>query len=163
VDGEEAEGGGGGDAEEVDGGDEVVGVLKAGEAGSCPGEGQAGAEGEATCEHGEQEEKQAAFVHVDEAAREGQGRIDGSEKERGENISLKTEMAEGESAAVIRPTRLPASRVASSYRCNRCEPGILVEPSTTPSSSLSISVSRIRGSRIENRLSKQYKPGWLES
>jgi hypothetical protein len=72
-------------------------------------------------------------------------------------------MAEGESAAVIGPTRLPASRVASSYRCNRCEPGSLVEPSTTPSSSLSISVSRIRGSRIENRLSKQYKPGWLES
>ena len=163
MDGEEAEGGGGGDAEEVDGGDEVVGVLKAGEAGSGPGEGRAGVEGEAACEHGEQEEKQAAFVHVDEAAREGQGRIDGSEKERGENISLKTEMVEGESAAVIGPTRLPASRVASSYRCNRCEPGSLVEPSTTPSSSLSISVSRIRGSRIENRLSKQYKPGWLES
>jgi hypothetical protein len=86
VDGEEAEGGGGGDAEEVDGGDEVVGVLKAGEAGSCPGEGKAGAEGEATCEHGEQEEILAAFVHVDEAACEGQGRIDGSEKERGEDI-----------------------------------------------------------------------------
>jgi hypothetical protein len=58
-------------------------------------------------------------------------------------IILKTEMAEGESAAVIGPTRLPASRVASSYRCNRCEPGSLVEPSTTPSSSLSIPVSRI--------------------
>jgi hypothetical protein len=72
-------------------------------------------------------------------------------------------MAEGESAAVIGPARLPASRVASSYRCNRCGPGSLVEPSTTPSSSLSISVSRIRGSRIENRLSKQYKPAWLES
>ena len=86
VDGEEAEGGGGGDAEEVDGSDEFVGVLKAGEAGSCPGEGQAGAVGEATCEHGEQEEKQAAFVHVDEAEREGHGRIDGSEKERGEDI-----------------------------------------------------------------------------
>jgi hypothetical protein len=56
-------------------------------------------------------------------------------------INLKTEMAEGESAAVIGSTWLPASRVASSYRCNRCEPGSLVEPSTTPSSSLSISVS----------------------
>jgi hypothetical protein len=31
------------------------------------------------------------------------------------NLNLKTEMAEGESAAVIGPTRLPASRVASSY------------------------------------------------
>jgi putative addiction module antidote len=51
-------------------------------------------------------------------------------------------MAEGESAAVIGPTRLPASREASSYRCNRCEPERLVEPSTTPSSSLSIPVSR---------------------
>jgi hypothetical protein len=59
-------------------------------------------------------------------------------------LNLKTEMAEGESAAVIGPTRHPASRVASSYRCNRCEPGSLVEPSTTPSSSLSISVSRIK-------------------
>jgi hypothetical protein len=56
---------------------------------------------------------------------------------------LKTEMAEGESAAVIGPTRLPASRVASPCRCNRCEPESLVEPSTTPSSSLSIPVSRI--------------------
>ena len=52
-------------------------------------------------------------------------------------------MAEGESAAVIGPTRLPASRVASPYRCNRCEPESLVEPSTTPSSSLSIPVSRL--------------------
>jgi hypothetical protein len=60
-----------------------------------------------------------------------------------ENTNLKTEMAEGESAVVIGPTRLPASRVASPYRCNRCEPGSLVEPSTTPSSSLSISVSRM--------------------
>jgi hypothetical protein len=60
-------------------------------------------------------------------------------------ISLETEMAEGESAAVIGPTRHPASRVASSYRCNRCEPERLVEPSTTPSSSLSIPVSRISG------------------
>jgi hypothetical protein len=59
-----------------------------------------------------------------------------------EKIILETEMAEGESAAVIGPTRLPASRVASSYRCNRCEPESLVEPSTTPSSSLSIPVSR---------------------
>jgi hypothetical protein len=59
-------------------------------------------------------------------------------------LSLKTEMAEGESAAVIGPTRHPASRVASSYRCNRCEPESLVEPSTTPSSSLSISVSRLK-------------------
>jgi hypothetical protein len=58
-------------------------------------------------------------------------------------VNLKTEMAEGESAAVIGPTRLPASRVASSYRCNRCELGSLVEPSTTPSSSLSIPVSRL--------------------
>jgi hypothetical protein len=57
-------------------------------------------------------------------------------------INLKTEMAEGESAAVTGPTRLPASRVASPIRCNRCEPGSLVEPSTTPSSSLSIPVSR---------------------
>jgi uncharacterized membrane protein YozB (DUF420 family) len=56
---------------------------------------------------------------------------------------LKTEMAEGESAAVIGPTRLPASRVASPHRCNRCEPESLVEPSTTPSSSLSIPVSRM--------------------
>jgi hypothetical protein len=53
-------------------------------------------------------------------------------------------MAESESAAVIGPTRLPASRVASSYRCNRCEPESLVEPSTTPSSSLSIPVSRFK-------------------
>jgi cytochrome c-type biogenesis protein CcmH/NrfF len=60
-----------------------------------------------------------------------------------EPFDLKTEMAEGESAAVIGPTRLPASRVASSYRCNRCEPASLVEPSTTPSSSLSIPVSRL--------------------
>jgi hypothetical protein len=59
-------------------------------------------------------------------------------------LNLKTEMAEGESAAVIGPTRLPASRVASPFRCNRCEPGSLVEPSTTPSSSLSIPVSRLR-------------------
>jgi hypothetical protein len=51
-------------------------------------------------------------------------------------------MAEGESAAVIGPTRLFASRVASSFRCDRCETERLVEPSTTPSSSLSISVSR---------------------
>jgi hypothetical protein len=57
-------------------------------------------------------------------------------------FTLKTEMAEGESATVIGPTRLPASRVASPFRCNRCEPESLVEPSTTPSSSLSISVSR---------------------
>ena len=60
-------------------------------------------------------------------------------------LTLKTEMAEGESAVVLGPTRLPASRVASLYRCNRCEPGSLVEPSTTPSSSLSISVSRLTG------------------
>jgi hypothetical protein len=59
-------------------------------------------------------------------------------------VNLKTEMAEGESAAVIGSTRLPAFRVASSYRCNRCEPGGLVEPSTTPSSSLSIPVSRVK-------------------
>jgi len=58
---------------------------------------------------------------------------------------LETEMAEGESAAVIGPTRLPASRVASPFRCNRCEPGSLVEPSTPPSSSLSIPVSRFMG------------------
>jgi hypothetical protein len=58
---------------------------------------------------------------------------------------LKTEMAEGESAAVIGPTRLPASRVASPFRCNRCEPESPVEPSTTPSSSLSIPVSRMIG------------------
>jgi hypothetical protein len=58
-------------------------------------------------------------------------------------LILKTEMAESESAAVIGPTRLPASRVASPYRCNRCEPESLVEPSTTPSSSLSIPVSRL--------------------
>jgi hypothetical protein len=57
-------------------------------------------------------------------------------------VNLKTEMAEGESAAVIGPTRLPASRVASSYGCNCCEPGSLVEPSTTPSSS--VSVSRVK-------------------
>ena len=61
-----------------------------------------------------------------------------------EAMILKTEMAEGESAAVIGPTRLPASRVASPFRCNRCEPGSLVEPSTTPSSSLSIPVSRLK-------------------
>jgi hypothetical protein len=60
-----------------------------------------------------------------------------------DSLILKTEMAEGESAAVIGPTRLPASRVASLYRCNRCEPESLVEPSTTPSSSLSIPVSRL--------------------
>ena len=72
----------------------------------------------------------------------------GAEQRRGGGhgeLNLKTEMAEGESAVVIGPTRLPASRVASSYRCNRCEPGSLVEPSTTPSSSLSISVSRLKG------------------
>jgi hypothetical protein len=60
-----------------------------------------------------------------------------------EVLNLKTEMAEGESAVVIGPTRLPASRVASSYRCNRCEPGSHVEPCTTPFSSLSIPVSRL--------------------
>ena len=64
----------------------------------------------------------------------------------GDGVNLKTEMAEGESAAVIGPTRLPASRVASPFRCNRCEPESLVEPSTTPSSSLSIPVSRFIGS-----------------
>jgi len=64
----------------------------------------------------------------------------------GDRVILKTEMAEGESAAVIGPTRHPASRVASSYRCNRCEPESLVEPSTTPSSSLSIPVSRLKTS-----------------
>ena len=63
-------------------------------------------------------------------------------REMGDRVSLKTEMAEGESAAIIGPTRHPASRVASSYRCNRCEPESLVEPRTTPSSSLSIPVSR---------------------
>ena len=57
-------------------------------------------------------------------------------------FNLETEMAEGEFAAVIGTTRLPASRVASPFRCNRSEPESLVEPSTTPSSSLSISVSR---------------------
>jgi hypothetical protein len=62
----------------------------------------------------------------------------------GDGVNLKTEMAEGESAAVIGPTRLPASRVASPFRCNRCEPESLVEPSTTPSSSLSIPVSRLK-------------------
>jgi hypothetical protein len=67
------------------------------------------------------------------------------------SLNLKTEMAEGESAAVIGPTRLPASRVASSYRCNRCEPGSLVEPSTTPSLSLSISVSRLKPGQFELR------------
>jgi len=61
----------------------------------------------------------------------------------GGGLTLKTEMAEGESAAVIGPTRLPASRVASSHRCNRCEPESLVEPSTTPSSSLPSPVSRV--------------------
>jgi hypothetical protein len=66
------------------------------------------------------------------------------EQDCAEHFNLKTEMAEGESAAVIGPTRLPASRVASSYRCNHCEPGSLVEPSTTPSSSLSIPVSRFK-------------------
>jgi hypothetical protein len=71
------------------------------------------------------------------------GTLRGSSNE--ERINLKTEMAEGESAVVLGPTRLPASRVASSYRCNRCEPESLVEPSTTPSSSLSISVSRVTG------------------
>ena len=64
-----------------------------------------------------------------------------------EALSLKTEMAEGESAAVIGPKRLPASRVASPFRCNRCEPESLVESSTTPTSSLSIPVSRLR--RVE--------------
>jgi hypothetical protein len=59
-------------------------------------------------------------------------------------FNLKTEMAEGESAAVIGPTRLPASRVASPCRCNRCESESLVKPSTTPSSSLSIPVSRFK-------------------
>jgi hypothetical protein len=67
----------------------------------------------------------------------------------GEGVNLKTEMAEGESAAVIGPTRLPASRVASPFRCNRCEPESLVEPSTTPSSSLSIPVSRVKGAGRE--------------
>jgi hypothetical protein len=58
-------------------------------------------------------------------------------------VILKTEMAEGEFAAVIGPTRHPASRVASPFRCDRCEPESLVEPSTTPSSFLSIPVSRV--------------------
>jgi GxxExxY protein len=61
-------------------------------------------------------------------------------------------MAEGESAAVIGPTRLPASRVASPFRCNRCEPESLVEPSTTPSSSLSIPVSRLTREAYEECL-----------
>jgi hypothetical protein len=68
------------------------------------------------------------------------------------HLNLKTEMAEGESAAVIGPTRLPASRVASPFRCNRCEPGSLVEPSTTPSSSLSIPVSRLKVADLERAL-----------
>ncbi len=67
----------------------------------------------------------------------------------GDGVNLKTEMAEGESAAVIGPTRFPASRVASPFRCNRCEPESLVEPSTTPSSSLSIPVSRVKGAGRE--------------
>jgi hypothetical protein len=70
------------------------------------------------------------------------GTLRGSSNE--ERINLKTEMAESESAAVIGPTRLPASRVASPCRCNRCEPESLVEPSTTPSSSLAIPVSRLK-------------------
>ncbi len=57
-------------------------------------------------------------------------------------LNLKTEMAEGESAAVLGPTRLPASRVASLYRCNRCEPESLVEPSTDAWQSSSIPKSR---------------------
>jgi hypothetical protein len=61
-----------------------------------------------------------------------------------EPFDLEMEMAEGESAAVIGPTRHPASRVESPFRCNRCEPESLVEPSTTPSSSLSIPVSRLK-------------------
>ncbi len=74
-----------------------------------------------------------------------------------ENINLKTEMAEGESAVVIGPTRLPASRVASSDRCNRCKPGSLVEPSTTPSSSLSISVSRLKCSFSTTNMGKLFR------
>jgi hypothetical protein len=78
---------------------------------------------------------------------EGTGKRSRHENQRVEcsaiSINLKTEMAEGESAAVIGPTRHPASRVASPFRCNRCEPESLVEPSTTLSSSLSIPVSRI--------------------
>jgi hypothetical protein len=65
-------------------------------------------------------------------------------------LSLKTGLAEGESGTVIGPTRLPASRVASSYRCNRSEPGSLVEPGTKPSSSLSSPVSRLR-EQLRNR------------
>jgi hypothetical protein len=74
----------------------------------------------------------------------------------GTALNLKTEMAEGESAAVIGPTRLPASRVASSYRCNRSEPESLVEPSTTPPSSLSLSVSRLKGNPSDNRARADY-------
>jgi hypothetical protein len=77
-------------------------------------------------------------------------------------LNLKAEMAEGESAAVIGPTRLPASRVASSYRCNRCEPERLVEPSTTPSSSLSIPVSRLNDCRCVWKLGARFlrRLGW---
>jgi len=83
-------------------------------------------------------------------------------KHLGPGLTLKTEMAEGESAAVIGPTRLPASRVASSYRCNRCEPESLVEPSKTPSSSLSIPVSRLNGSS-EKLVQKAVSAGkWLD-
>jgi hypothetical protein len=78
-------------------------------------------------------------------------------------------MAEGESAAVIGPTRLPASRVASPFRCNRCEPESLVEPSTTPSSSLSIPVSRFKvgkkkvNGRVDStggQFLEEVKKGW---
>jgi hypothetical protein len=80
------------------------------------------------------------------ARRAGEGLHAGGAAEGDHDVvgfNLKTEMAEGESAVVIGPTRLPASRVASPFRCNRCEPESLVEPSTTPSSSLSIPVSRL--------------------
>jgi hypothetical protein len=80
---------------------------------------------------------------------DGDGRAEQVER----RLILKTEMAEGESAAVIGPTRHPASRVASSYRCNRSELESLVEPSTTPSSSLSSPVSRLIWNRFERRRS----------
>jgi hypothetical protein len=65
-------------------------------------------------------------------------------------LSLKPGVAEGESGTVIGSTGLPASRVALPDRCNPCEPGIPGEPSTTPSSSLSSPVSRLR-EQLRNR------------
>jgi hypothetical protein len=128
---------------------EPIATGEKGEWGESHGEGNDGIEAGGLIEG---EDAEASGL-----AEEDEGKL--TALEHGKGINLKTEMAEGESAAVIGPTKLPASRVASSYRCNRCEPGSLVEPSTTPSSSLSISVSRIKRGGAGGELEEFAKGG----